>query len=59
MIDVMRTGNTVKAPVDLVAGQRADIASVYVTDAVGDEWKKLLGRIIDRYPFDTFIEIRR
>ena len=54
--DVVRTGNTVKALVDLVTGQRGDIAGVYVIVAVGDEWRMVLGRIIDRYSFDTFIE---
>lgn len=55
--DVVRTGNTVKALVDLVTGQRADIAGVYVIVAVGDVWRMVLGRIIDRYSFDTFIEM--
>jgi adenine/guanine phosphoribosyltransferase-like PRPP-binding protein len=55
--DVVRTGNTVKALVDLVTGQRADIAGVYVIVAVGDVWRVVLGRIIDRYSFDTFIEM--
>jgi adenine/guanine phosphoribosyltransferase-like PRPP-binding protein len=55
--DVVRTGNTVKALVDLVTGQRGDIAGVYVIVAVGDVWRVVLGRIIDRYSFDTFIEM--
>ena len=55
--DVVRTGNTVKALVDLVLGQRADIAGVYVIVAVGDEWRMVLGSILDKYSFDAFIEM--
>jgi adenine/guanine phosphoribosyltransferase-like PRPP-binding protein len=55
--DVVRTGNPVKALVNLVTGQRGDIAGVYVIVAVGDVWRVVLGRIIDRYSFDTFIEM--
>ncbi len=55
--DVMRTGNTVKALVDFVLGQRGDLAGVYVIVAVGDEWRMVLGGILDRYSFDPFIEI--
>ncbi len=55
--DVVRTGNTVKALVDLVLGQRGDLAGVYVIVAVGDEWRMVLGRILDRFSFDTFIEM--
>ncbi len=55
--DVMRTGNTVKALVDFVLGQRGDLAGVYVIVAVGDEWRMVLGGILDRYSFDTFIEM--
>ena len=39
--------------------RKADIAGVYVIVAVGDVWRMVLGRIIDRYSFDTFIEMRR
>ncbi len=55
--DVMRTGNMVKALVDFVLGQRGDLAGVYVIVAVGDEWRMVLGGILDRYSFDTFIEV--
>ena len=55
--DVVRTGETVKAMVDLVKNQRADIAGVYVLVAVGDEWRRYLSDIISRYSFEVLIEL--
>lgn len=55
--DVVRTGETVKALVDLVVDQKADIAGIYVLVTVGDEWKQYLSEIISKYSFETLIEI--
>ena len=55
--DVVRTGETVKALVDLVSNQRADIAGVYVLVAVGDGWKRYLREIVSQYSFEVLIEI--
>jgi adenine/guanine phosphoribosyltransferase-like PRPP-binding protein len=55
--DVVRTGETVKALVDLVSNQRADIAGIYVLVTVGDEWKEYLGSIISKYSFEVLIQI--
>jgi adenine/guanine phosphoribosyltransferase-like PRPP-binding protein len=55
--DVVRTGETVQALVDLVRNQRADIAGIYVLVTVGDEWKECLDSIISKYSFEVLIEI--
>ena len=55
--DVVRTGETVKALVDLVRNQRADTAGIYILVTVGDDWKKYLKDIISKYSFETLIEI--
>jgi adenine phosphoribosyltransferase len=55
--DVVRTGETVQALVDLVRNQRADIAGIYVLVTVGEEWKEYLGNIISKYSFEVLIEI--
>ena len=55
--DVVRTGETVLALVDLVRNQRADIAGIYVLVTVGDEWKEYLDNIISKYSFEVLIEI--
>jgi adenine phosphoribosyltransferase len=55
--DVVRTGETVLALVDLVRNQRADIAGIYVLVTVGDEWKEYLDSIISKYSFEVLIEI--
>ena len=55
--DVVRTGETVKAMVDLVKNQRADIAGVYVLVAVGDDWRRYLSDLISRYSFEVLIEL--
>jgi adenine/guanine phosphoribosyltransferase-like PRPP-binding protein len=55
--DVVRTGETVLALVDLVRNQRADIAGIYVLVTVGDEWKEYLESIISKYSFEVLIEI--
>lgn len=55
--DVVRTGETVKALVDVVSNQRADIAGIYVLVTVGDEWKEYLKEIISKYSFETLIEM--
>ena len=55
--DVVRTGETVKALVDLVSGLRADIAGIYVLVTVGEEWKQYLKDCISKYSFETLIEI--
>ena len=55
--DVVRTGETVKALVDLVRNQRADIAGIYVLVTVGTEWKEYLDSIISKYSFEVLIEI--
>jgi len=54
--DVVRTGETVKALVDLVRNQRADVSGIYVLVAVGDEWKRYLRDIISRHSFEVLIE---
>jgi adenine/guanine phosphoribosyltransferase-like PRPP-binding protein len=55
--DVVRTGETVKALVDLVGNQRADIAGIYVLVTVGEEWKEYLKDIISKHSFETLIEL--
>ncbi len=55
--DVVRSGETVQALVDLVRNQRADIAGIYVLVTVGDEWREYLGNIISKYSFEVLIEI--
>ncbi len=55
--DVVRTGETVKALVDMVAKQRADIAGIYVLVTVGTEWKRYLKDCISKYSFETLIEV--
>jgi adenine phosphoribosyltransferase len=55
--DVVRSGETVQALVDLVRNQRADIAGIYILVTVGEEWKECLGNIISKYSFEVLIEI--
>jgi len=55
--DVVRTGETVKALVDLVVNQRADVAGIYVLVTVGDDWKQYLNDIISKFSFETLIEL--
>ena len=55
--DVVRSGETVQALVDLVRNQRADIAGIYVLVTVGEEWKEYLSNIISKYSFEVLIEI--
>ena len=55
--DVVRTGETVKALVDMVVNQRADIAGIYVLVTVGDEWNECLKDVISKYSFETLIEV--
>jgi adenine phosphoribosyltransferase len=55
--DVVRSGETVQALVDLVRNQRADIAGIYVLVTVGQEWKEYLANIISKYSFEVLIEI--
>jgi len=55
--DVVRTGETVKALVDLVSNLRADIAGIYVLVTVGEEWKQYLKDCISKYSFETLIEL--
>jgi len=55
--DVVRTGETVKALVDLVVDQKADVAGIYVLVTVGDEWKQYLSEFISKYSFETLIEL--
>jgi adenine phosphoribosyltransferase len=55
--DVVRTGETVKALVDMVVNQRADIAGIYVLVTVGDEWKEYLKDCVSKYSFETLIDL--
>lgn len=55
--DVVRTGETVKALVNLVKEQKADIAGIYVLVTVGDDWKKYLKDIISQHTMEILIEI--
>jgi adenine/guanine phosphoribosyltransferase-like PRPP-binding protein len=55
--DVVRTGETVKALVDLVVNQRADVAGIYVLVTVGNDWKQYLNDIISKFSFETLIEL--
>jgi adenine phosphoribosyltransferase len=55
--DVVRTGETVQALVDLVKNQRADISGVYVLVTVGEDWKNYLNDIVSKYSFEVLIEI--
>jgi adenine/guanine phosphoribosyltransferase-like PRPP-binding protein len=55
--DVVRTGETVKALVDLVNNQRADIAGIYILVTVGDDWNEYLKDCISKYSFETLIEL--
>jgi adenine phosphoribosyltransferase len=55
--DVIRTGETIRALVDMVRNQRADIAGIYVLVTVGEVWKEDLKDIISRYSFEVLIEM--
>ncbi|MBD3207617.1 hypothetical protein GF319_14900 [Candidatus Bathyarchaeota archaeon] len=55
--DVVRTGETVQALVDMVRNQRADIAGIYVLVTVGEDWKEYLDNIISKYSFEVLIQI--
>jgi adenine phosphoribosyltransferase len=55
--DVIRTGETIRALVDMVRNQRADIAGIYVLVTVGESWKEDLKDIISRYSFEVLIEM--
>lgn len=55
--DVVRSGETIKALVELVRNQRADIAGIYILVAVGDEWKRDLAEIISKETFEVLIEL--
>ena len=55
--DVVRTGETVRALVDLVEERGAHIAGVYVLIALGWRWREYLNDVTSRYPFEVFIEI--
>ena len=55
--DVVRTGETVKALVDMVVNLRADIAGIYVLVTVGEDWKRFLKDCISKYSFETLIEL--
>ncbi|MFP3951111.1 MAG: phosphoribosyltransferase family protein [Candidatus Bathyarchaeia archaeon] len=55
--DVLRTGETVQALVNMVRNQRADIAGIYVLVIVGEDWKDYIGDIISKYSFEVLIEI--
>ena len=55
--DVVRTGETVRALVDLVESRGAHVAGVYVLIALGYRWREYLSDVIERYPFEVFIEV--
>lgn len=55
--DVVRSGETVKALVDLVKEQKADVAGIYILVTVGEEWKRYLKDIINQYAFEVLIRI--
>jgi len=55
--DVIRTGETIKALVNLVKKQKADIAGIYALVSVGDIWKKYLKEIINKYSFEVLIDV--
>lgn len=55
--DVLRTGETVRALVNMVRNQRADIAGIYVLVTVGDDWRDYISDIINKYSFEVLIEI--
>jgi hypothetical protein len=47
----------VKALVDMVVNQRADIAGIYVLVTVGNEWNEYLKEVISKYSFETLIDL--
>jgi len=55
--DVVRTGETVRALVDLVEERGAHVAGIYVLIALGYRWREYLSDILERYPFEVFVEI--
>lgn len=55
--DVVRSGETVKALVDLVKDQKADVAGIYILVTVGEDWKRLLKDIISQYAFEVLIRL--
>lgn len=55
--DVVRSGETVKALVDLVKDQKADIAGIYILVTVGEDWKRHLKDIISQYAFEVLIRL--
>jgi adenine/guanine phosphoribosyltransferase-like PRPP-binding protein len=56
--DVIKTGETQKAMVNLVTKSRADVAGVYILISIGDEWKEKLRDLSD-FPLEIVVNINR
>lgn len=55
--DVVKTGETHQALVNLVAKSRADVAGIFVLIAVGDAWKKKLQDSVN-YPVEVVLNAK-
>ncbi len=55
--DVMKTGETHRALVNLVAKSRADVAGIFVLIAVGTAWKKTL-HDLGAFPVEVILTVR-
>jgi adenine/guanine phosphoribosyltransferase-like PRPP-binding protein len=56
--DIIRTGETQRALIDLVTKVRAEVAGIFALVAVGDNWKKKL-EVPPNCPVEILTEIRR
>jgi adenine phosphoribosyltransferase len=55
--DVIKTGETHRALINLVAKSRAEVAGIYALIAVGSEWKKRL-QDISNFPIEVIVSIK-
>lgn len=56
--DIIKTGETQRALVNLITKSRADVAGVYVLVAIGDGWKEKL-RNISEFPMEVVVSVPR
>ncbi|MFH0748415.1 MAG: phosphoribosyltransferase family protein [Candidatus Bathyarchaeota archaeon] len=56
--DVMKSGETQRALINLVTKSRADVAGVYILVSVGDAWKDKMGDLAD-LPLEVVLSIKR
>jgi len=56
--DVLKTGETQRALVDLVKKSRADVAGIYILISIGDAWKDVL-RDLSEFPLEIVLSLTR